>query len=530
MTKSMKQAEEITSLIKARNPLIWIVSKEEARVERYVAEAAIAAKYLMRTWDIAAGVCTLNGQPDTDVGDLLDPGAALDAIKDRGNAGGERCVWVMRDLPVWLGNGMQGAATLRRLRNAVRSLPNAPVDNMQAIVVISPDGNVPAELGSNVSVVEWPLPDREEIASILDAAVGMVSGKYPEVAAALGKNGTRDAAIDAAVGLTGEEAAATYAKSLVQFKRIDPKAISAEKKRVVSREKVLEWFDPIAGGLDAVGGLENLKTWLVQRKLAYSPAARAYGLPAPKGAMLVGVPGCGKSLTAKAISTAWGVPLLKLDLGALKGKFVGESEGNIRRAFATIAAIGRCVVWIDEIEKGMQGATSGSADGGASADQLGALLNWMQERQGESFVIATANDVAALPPELLRKGRFDEVWFVDLPNRSEREGVLKAALKSHGREGELIDLPLVAGVTEGFTGSEIAALVPDAMFVAFADAARPIVTSDLTEAAKTVVPLSKTAAEKIAALRNWAAGRARAATAAEAPAKATTKAGREIDL
>ena len=264
--------------------------------------------------------------------------------------------------------------------------------------------------------------------------------------------------------------------------------------------------------LDAVGGLDNLKIWLQSRRLAYSAKARAYGLPPPKGALLVGVPGCGKSLTAKAIATAWGVPLLRVDLGALKSKFVGESEGNFRKAFRVIEAIGRCVVWLDEIEKALQGATSGSADGGVAADALGTVLSWMQERTGEAFVIATANDVEGLPPELLRKGRFDDVWFVDLPNEIERDRVLAATLRSYGRAVEKIDVRAVARVCERFSGAELAALVPDALFAAFADNERDITTDDLIAAAKTVVPLSKTAGEKIDRLREWAKGRARPAT------------------
>jgi SpoVK/Ycf46/Vps4 family AAA+-type ATPase len=236
--------------------------------------------------------------------------------------------------------------------------------------------------------------------------------------------------------------------------------------------------------------------------------------------MLVGVPGCGKSLTAKAIATAWSVPLLRVDLGALKSKFVGDSEANLRKVFKLIEAIGRCVVWFDEIEKALQGATSGSADGGVSSDALGSVLSWMQERQGEAFVIATANDVSTLPPELLRKGRFDEIWFVDLPTTDERAAVLSAAMRSHGRGDVAVNAAKVAKVTEGFTGSEIAAIVPDALYTAFEDGAREITTEDLVGAALTVVPLSKTAAEKITKLRDWAAGRARPASAAEAAPKA----------
>jgi SpoVK/Ycf46/Vps4 family AAA+-type ATPase len=248
--------------------------------------------------------------------------------------------------------------------------------------------------------------------------------------------------------------------------------------------------------------------------------------------MLVGVPGCGKSLTAKAIATAWGVPLLRVDLGALKSKYVGESEGNLRKAFRVIEAIGRCVVWFDEIEKALQGATSGSADGGVSSDALGAVLSWMQERQGDAFVVATANDVEGLPPELLRKGRFDEMFFVDAPNASERVSVLKASIAASGTKGSAkfdVDFDVVCEACDGFTGAEIAAIVPDAMFAAFADGARAVTTVDLVAAAKTVVPLVKTAAEKIERLRKWAAGRARYASAPEAETSAKPRA-RKLDL
>lgn len=526
-TRSEVIAADVDALLRARNPLLWIVTREEARVERYLIEAAAAAGYLARTWDIAQGVAEIDGKPCQIGGQ--DPGETLGAILNRSKSGTERGVWIMRDLPVWL-SGPAGASLMRQVRNLARSLPGAPRTNAQAIIVLSPDGNVPPELAGHATVIEWPLPDRAEIAAILDAALEALPDDLKKTAA---PNGTRDAAIDAAVGLSGEEAAACYARSLVQLRKIDPATVSKEKKRVIARERVLEWYDPIPGGLDSVGGLENLKTWLKSRSSAYSPKAREYGLPSPKGALLVGVSGCGKSLTAKAISTAWEVPLLRLDLGALKSKFVGESESNLRKVFRVIEAIGRCVLWIDEIEKALQGATSGSADGGVSSDALGAILSWMQERSGEAFVIATANDVSGLPPELLRKGRFDEVWFIDLPNETEREQVLMTALKSHNRKVEKNStFRDVIAATQNFTGSEIAELVPSALFAAFAEDARDITNLDLLNAAKTVVPLNKTAAEKIESLRKWASERARPATKAstEKTERVSAKSSRQLDI
>lgn len=514
-TRSQAMADDVAALLRARNPLLWIVTREEARVERYLVEAAAVAAYNPRFWDVAAGFTDLRGVPLSGFENSQDPGAALTRIDQRATTqNSDRGLWIMRDLPVWL-EGAAFASTLRQLRNLSRTLPSTPREKAQAIVVITPSAVVPPELANHATVIEWPLPDREEIASILDAAIKGLEEKIQKSAL---QNGARELAIDAAVGLTGEEATACYARSLVQTKTIDPVLVAQEKKRVVARDGLLEWFDPLPGGLDAVGGLENLKAWLSMRKTAYGKEARAYGLPAPKGIMLVGISGCGKSLTAKAVGTAWSIPIIRIDLGALKSKFVGESEQNLRKAFEVIAALGRCVVWFDEVEKALGGAISGGADGGVSADALGAILTWMNERQGEAFVIATANDISALPPEFLRKGRFDEVFFVDLPTESERHAILKAALKFHKRDAKALKIDLqnaVAEATEGFTGAEIAAIVPDALFTAFADDGREVKEKDLLKAAKAVVPLSKTAGEKIEALRKWAKGRARPASNAE---------------
>ena len=523
-TRSQEIASDVNALLRARNPLLWIVTREEARVESHLIEAAAAASYIPRTWDTAAGVCRLDGSRETfgspDISDTMTTIAARSQ-----SVGADRGVWIMRDAPVWL-EGMPGAKPLRQLRNLARSLPGVPRSQAQAVIFITPNGNVPADLAGHATVINWPLPDRAEIAAILDAAIESLPDDMREAAL---PEGARDAAIDAAVGLTGEEAQGCFAKSLVQTRAINAALVSREKRRVIARERVLEWFDPIPGGIDAVGGLDVLKGWLSQRRLAYSPAARAYGLPAPKGMLLVGPPGTGKSLTAKAVATAWGVPLLKMDLGALKSKFVGDSEANIRKAFGVIEAIGRCVVWLDEIEKALAGATQGAADGGVSSDALGAILGWMQERQGEAFVVATSNDAASLPPELLRKGRFDEVFFVDMPNAGERSDVLKASLKAHNRAPLHPEkMEEVAAACDGFTGSEIAAIVPDALFAAFADGARELLVSDLVTAARSVVPLSKTAAEKIEKLRDWAKGRARFASAPYVQDKA--RAVRSLDI
>ena len=541
ISKGQTAAADVASLLRARNSLLWIVTREEARVEGFLVEAAAAAGYKTLFWDVAQGVTTINGDPVKGVGgnDCGDTLTAIRTAADQGAIKGVRQVWVMRDLPKWL-EGQPGATPMRQLRNLAKHLPGVDRKAAQAIIILTTEGNIPADLAGHATVLEWPLPDRSEIEKVLTTAINSlpefekdketgedIKGKPIRSLATTPE--TRETAIDAAVGLTADEAASCFAKSLVQTRTIDPQLVSNEKKRVIARERVLEWHDPIRGGLDAVGGLDNVKEWLNARTEAYSPAAREYGLPAPKGVVLTGMSGCGKSLTAKAVATAWGIPLLRLDLGALKDKFVGGSEGNLRKALKVIEAIGRCVVWIDEIEKAMQGATNGgSADGGVSADALGTILSWMQDHPAGAFVIATANDVSSLPPELLRKGRFDEVFFVDLPNTVERKGVLKAALKATGRDKIKIDFGAVAEATADFTGSEVAELVATALYAGFADGVREINTKDLLNAADRVVPLAKTKADKVAELRKWGQANARPATSATKLEVVTG--GRQLDL
>lgn len=526
-TKSELARQEVYGMIRARNPVIWVVTREEARVEGYIAEAALTAEYEACTWDVAAGFATITGE--TINKDIVDPDEALKYIEAESKKKGARKAWIMRDMGPWLVPPI-GLTPQRRLRNLARALPEVDLKegSPQVIIVFSTSPNVPEELLNDVSVINWPLPDREEVAELLDDAISRLDEKWQ--AKALVGRGAKDAAIDAAVGLTGAEAEACFARSLVQTRKIDPKTVAGAKKEIVSRDGLVQWYDPLPGGLAAVGGLGNLKRWLDRRKLAYSAKARAYGLPPPKGALLAGVPGCGKSMTAKATSAAWGVPLLKLDLGALKSKFVGDSEARIRRALQVIESIGRCVVWIDELEKALAGATQGAADGGVSSDSLGVLLNWMQERKGEAFVLATANDAEKLPPELMRKGRFDCVFFVDLPNFEEKVEVLKAALAAHGRGDLDVSLGRVAEACTDFTSSEIAALVPEAMFKAFAED-RELTTEDLLFEAEGTVPLAKTAEGRIADLRRW--GAANAVPASDTPAArmaVPTRRGRRLEM
>lgn len=497
---------DITALIKSRASFLWIVSTEESRVERAIIGAAAKASARVRWWDSADGLREYaptenpnDPQVEVKVKNIGgDPNQVLTFIQEDKT----RCVYVLRDMHSWLDPGMR-----RVLKNTVRKVQAAPSKEARTIIVLTSSKEIPPEI--QPTVLEYPRPTREDIGRILDDVLSVVSPAQQEsIKATLDRFG----AIDAVVGLTYDQISNCFAKSIATVKRIDPKILTTEKKRLIEKDKVLQWYDPDPRGFDSVGGLDLLKPWAKQRLGAFSEEARTYGLPAPKGVFVVGISGCGKSQFAKALGAGFGMPLLRIDLGGLKSKYVGESEDNLRRALALADTVSPCVLWFDEIEKALAGSSGPQGDGGVSTDALGTILTWMQERTSRVFVVATANDVRALPPELLRKGRFDDIFFVDLPNRVERAEILKVTLKGFGRDIEGIDTATVVEATANFTGAEVAAIVPDAMFRAFADGARPITTSDLVAVAATVAPLANTAEEKIKDLREWSRGKTRPAS------------------
>lgn len=495
MTDQEKLINNVVALVRARNPIILIATVEEKRVERALFEPLATMKnsknedvgYEIRTWDCDNGIADATGAEKDGGKGMQDIGAVLATIRDSTT----RSVWFLRDaVTPWFAD----PTIRRRLRNLARNLPSAKAAQARTIIILSPTSDLPPDLVDHITVVKWKLPDRNEIAAILDTAIKSVPDAVTD----------RDAAIDAAIGLTAEAAASIYAQSIVtQGRRIVPSFVADEKKRIVNT-KGIEVYDADPRGLDAVGGMELLKEWLSTRRLGFSSEARAFGLPPPKGVLLVGVPGGGKSLTAKAVAAAFAAPLVRFDSGATQSKWVGESQANIRNVFNVVDAMGKVVLWVDEIEKMFAGATQGAADGGVSSDALGTMLTWMQERTGQSFVIATSNDVSKLPPELLRKGRWDELFFVDLPTKKERAAILAVVFKKYKRDLETVDVNAIVEATRDFTGAEIEALMTDALFKAFADGKRALRTEDFLQSAAATTPLAKTQPEKITALRDWA--------------------------
>jgi SpoVK/Ycf46/Vps4 family AAA+-type ATPase len=372
---------------------------------------------------------------------------------------------------------------------------------------------LPIELAKDVVVVDFPLPSYE----LLQTTCIEISASLTGYRAVRLSDADREKLIRSAQGLTLKEFSNVLAKTLVTAGRIDRGAIDVvnhEKKQIIRKSGILE-FHNAGESLDTVGGLERLKSWLVERGQAFGDRARAFGLPWPKGILIVGVQGCGKSLTAKAVADAWRLPLLKLDMGRLFGGTVGASEANMRLAIAIAESIAPAVLWIDEIEKGLSGlGSSNISDGGTTARVIGTFLTWMQEKTAPIFVIATSNDISALPPELLRKGRFDEIFFVDLPTSVERKTIFEIHIKRRNRRPEDHDLDALATATRGYSGAEIEAAVIAGMFRAF-EAGRELISDDILAACRETVPLSVVMAEKIVALRQWARLRTRWASSEE---------------
>jgi SpoVK/Ycf46/Vps4 family AAA+-type ATPase len=377
---------------------------------------------------------------------------------------------------------------------------------------MSPIQQVPIELEKEVVVLDFDLPDLAALDRVLTQQLDLTRQNR------LTASG-REKLLKASLGLTKDEAEKVYRKAYVKRGKITEDEVDivlSEKKQLIRRNGILEFIEEDET-IDSVGGLDELKGWLVQRSGAFTERARAYGLPQPKGMLILGVPGCGKSLIAKTTSRLWGLPLLRLDMGRVyDGSMVGRSEANLRGALKTAESISPAILFIDELDKAFAGTTgSADSDGGTSSRIFGSFLTWMQEKTSPIFVMATANRVEKLPGEFLRKGRFDEIFFVDLPTQSEREAVFKIHLSKRKRDLERFDLLQLSKVADGFSGAEIEQALIAAMYDAFAQD-REFTQLDIIAAIKATLPLSRTMTEQVTALRDWARQRARPAAASVA--------------
>jgi AAA+ superfamily predicted ATPase len=489
--------DQLDLLIRSRAPILWIRSLEEERVEALLERAAerLGGRTLLR-WDFIGG---LAGAPNLQGQAVRQPMAALDALD--GLPAEQGAILLLKDFHRYADD----PGVCRRLRNLAASLRRVP----HTLVISAPEWQPPRELEDSITLLELPLPDAGEIGRLL-RAIAEASGQPLDPA-------VLEQLTAACHGLSEQRVRQLAARALARSGQLgadDLAEVLEEKRQAIARSELLEYCPTEATPAD-IGGLEALKHWLEQRHRAFSEEAQRYGLPLPRGVLLIGPQGTGKSLTAKAIAHSWAMPLLRLDVGRLFAGLVGASEARTREMIQRAEAMAPCVLWIDEIDKGFGGG-DGRSDGGTSQRVLASLLTWMAEKASAVFVVATANAVERLPAELLRKGRFDEIFLLELPDAEERRAILDLQLRRR-RPRHTIPLEVLVDRTADFSGAELEQTVIEAMHLAFGEG-RELGEADLIAAASQVVPLSRTAREQLEALRLWASsGRARPASRDRGP-------------
>jgi ATP-dependent 26S proteasome regulatory subunit len=504
-----KQMSEIEVLIRARYPLIYVITWEEQRLLKHVMKIGARLGKSVFEWSVTTGLVpagtSIQSQKHKDTA-TQDPLVALDNVIEHV----EPALYVFKDFHPFLKG--QNMSVIRRLREVSSSMQNT----YKTIIIVSPIFELPAELEKDLTVVDFDLPGENDFAALVTKIVDEVKGN-PKLNVVM-DNRVREQIVHALLGLTLTEAENVLAKTLVEHRCLGEKSldvIHSEKKQIIRKSGLLEYYDA-EEGFESVGGLDAMKSWLLKRYVAFTGQARQYGLPPPKGVLLLGVQGCGKSLMAKTISNTWKLPLLRFDVGKVFGSLVGSSEQNIRRAIKVAESVAPVVFWIDEIDKAFRGSrgSGASTDSGTSARVFGTFLTWLSEKNQPVFVVATANDVSLLPPELLRKGRFDEIFFVDLPAFAERKAIFEIHLKKRKIDPRAFDIDALGRASVGYSGAEIEEAVISTMFDAFYEK-KPVTTERLLKSIGQTVPLSKTMSEDVDGLRKWAEGRARLATSAE---------------
>ena len=496
--------EQIQSMLKAYYPVLYLTTFEYDRTKQKIQSIVktIGKDYLYYEWNC------VDGLKKKDAGDgalkpitnMEEPEELLNYISSRiSDASGISEVFILEDFHEYIEE--------RNIKIKLRQLAETLRFFRKHIIIVSSVMTLPTELEKYVTVVEIPLPDRYDLEKVLMNVARNASAELNDE--------LKKRLVDSALGMTVMEADLAYCLAAVKNKFDDnsPRTVALEKEQIIKKSGLLDYYQ-VNEDLRNVGGMEHLKSWLEKRKLAYDFKAQLWKLPEPKGVLLLGVPGCGKSLTAKCIASLWNMPLLRLDIGKIFEGIIGSSEDNIRRAIATAEAVAPCVLWIDEIEKGLSGSqSSGTTDGGTTARIFSTILTWMQEKIKPVFVVATANDISLLPPELLRKGRFDEIFFVDLPNTEDRKSIFAIHLKKKGQNPNDFSLDRLAHDSLGFNGAEIEECVNEAMFAAYTENQEmpKLQMIHLLNSIKETIPLSLTMKNQIDALRNWAKSRAKQA-------------------
>ncbi len=482
--------EELELLLKCKTPIIEVVTYEWQRLQSITNVISKNNLTKWKRWNRSVGIIDYDGNVEP----IMDPLKVLNKFKDESDS----YYLILENFNLYLNNP--------DVINLLFEIAKMKRTNSKSLIIESAEVCLPNALSKEIVVLNMPLPAREFIKKIAESVIinyNLPADKYSITSELL----------NSVLGLTTTEVNLAFIKAVEKFGKLDDSTINyliSEKEHIIKKDGLLEYYhtDESMGN---VGGLGNLKNWLNLRGNAFSDKAKEFGIDTPKGVLLLGLPGCGKSLTAKCIASTWKYPLLRFDLGKVFGGVVGQSEANMRRALDVAKTVAPCVLWIDEIEKGLSGlGSSDRTDGGTTSRVFGSLLTWMQEKTEPVFVVATANNIESLPPELLRKGRFDEIFFVDLPSKEERKEIFKIHIENKHRDSSKFDLDMLAEKTNGLTGSEIASLVSDSLFSAFNNR-KDIDTYDIISERSKITPLSTIMAEKIISLRSWAKNRARLA-------------------
>jgi SpoVK/Ycf46/Vps4 family AAA+-type ATPase len=506
--------ERLKILINSSTPIVVMETVEEVRAVSLVRTACSDLNMAVFEWTIADGLVRSgsHAQPEpakTAIYNTTDPVQALANMESLTL----EAVFILKDFH----RHMDSPVVVRRLRDVGQKFSA----NRRTLVLTSPGIAMPSELASLIEYLDLPLPDQARLRQIVQETFQRMSRTHT-LQQKLDASGVESIAANLR-GLTEEESERALSQALVARYSLCPETITdvlAAKKELLRHSGMLEFVD-VSQNMADVGGLENLKHWLGQRRGSWDASAREFGLEPPKGVIILGVQGCGKSLCARAVAGEWQIPLVKFDTAAIFDKYIGETEKRIQKVFQVAEGLAPCVLWIDELEKVFAGSgpDSASVDAGVSSRILAAFLSWMQDRKAPVFVAATCNNVSVLPPELIRKGRFDELFFVDLPNQAERKQVFSIQLSRRKRNPAGFDLDRVATAAQGFSGAEIDAAVQTALYAAFS-AKQEVTTDHLLEALRTTVPLSTTRAEEIQQLRAWA--RQRAVPASQTDARGET--------
>jgi len=534
----MDPRDRLKILINSSTPIVAVETVEEARVLGLVRQTCSDLSLPLFEWSIADGL-SRSAVPTkdrteahrrsmlADFASVIAPDSMAVPVPDSSATGGSilntkepagvlahietmsiDAIFVLKDFH----RHLDDAVVVRRLRDVVQCFATS----RRALMLTGPAIKMPPELEKEVEYLDFPLPDRKRLHDIVEETFARVSKSYT-----LKRNADGIVVEQMAAnlcGLTEEEAERAVAQALVTRYALCPEIVTdvlEAKKEILRRTGMLEFVDATVN-LSAIGGLENLKSWLGKRRGTFDDDARQFGLEPPRGVIIMGVQGCGKSMCARAIAGDWKLPLTRFDTSAIYDKYIGETEKRIQKLFQVAEQLAPVVLWIDELEKVFAGSgpDSASVDAGVSSRLLGSFLSWMQDRKSAVFVAATCNNATVLPPELMRKGRFDEIFFVDLPNAAERKAIFSLHLAKRKRNPQEFDLDRLAAAAKGYSGAEIEAAVQSAMYASFA-AKKPMSTESVLEEIKATVPLSATRAEDIEQLRTWARKRAVCASATD---------------